>query len=69
MENYEPITSFGEDIAEIYDDVSQREDIMRWHPAGRSTVEGAVVALLCVVLLGTMWNKTRPLLSLAPHSA
>jgi SAM-dependent methyltransferase len=26
VENYEPITSFGEDIAEVYDDVSQRGD-------------------------------------------
>jgi SAM-dependent methyltransferase len=26
VENYEPITSFGEDTAEIYDDVSQRRD-------------------------------------------
>jgi hypothetical protein len=43
---------------------------VRWHPAGHSTIEGAVVALLCVGLLGIMWwNEIRPLVSLAPHSA
>ena len=28
MENYEPITSFGEDAAEVYDDDSQRGDTL-----------------------------------------
>jgi len=28
MENYEPITSFGEDVAEIYDDLSPRGDTL-----------------------------------------
>jgi hypothetical protein len=26
--------------------------VVRWHPAGRTAARGAVVALLCVVLVG-----------------